>query len=149
MRKFLFAATLAVLAAGCTPETTADPTQSKAPTVSLEIGGKAARCLPADALQITSLPGTELVGDVRERMLTPAANTAGVRIYVPGNDVTNFGSVTVYYMNSAATCYLWIETLGLQEFAEKAGLNPLGIANGYEPAKPAAVTTPAPAAPAK
>lgn len=119
----------------------------------MQIGGKPVRCLPMSSLNLSmSTPNAgsakELTGDVRARFLSLEANQAKVRVFTSDTYISGFGSVVVYYVNEQADCLLWAEGLTMQEYSEKAGLNPLGIAQGYEAAKPATPATANPVAPA-
>lgn len=151
MRRLTLLATALVTLAACEAspeEKVAEAKRAREASVriqALEIGGKPVRCLQASDLEMYMPSSYELEGDVRARFLTLEANNAKVRIFVSGSTVSDYGSIVVYYVNEQRDCLLWMETLGIQEYAEKAGLNPLGIAQGYEAAK----STPAPAAPAK
>jgi hypothetical protein len=83
----------------------------------------------------TNLPGQnkEIKGDYRRRLLTPEADAAGVRVYVSTTDVTVFGNVVIHYANKEETCILWTESLTLQEYAIRYGMNPVGVSPYYEP----------------
>jgi hypothetical protein len=119
------------------------PSQSQTQKVDVQaisIGDKAFRCIPASDLGM--YPGSdELVGDLRSRLLTPEADRAGVRVYREGTSVTTFGSQTLYYTNAAATCILWSEGIGLQEYGQRLGLNPVGISPHYVVDKPKTTET--------
>lgn len=117
-------------------------TGSDNPTaMSVNIDGKPYRCLQAGDMNI-SQPGTELKGDVRARMLTPGALRAGVRVKTSGTDINQYGQLVANYVDKNDTCTLWTESFTLQEYAQKQGLNPVGISPFYEPAKPEPVPTP-------
>ncbi len=107
---------------------------TKVKVTGVVIGGKTVPCIQARSLNLYNNTSNELSGSLREQFLTPEAAKANVRVFSAGSDVTGFGSNVIHYMDEAATCLLWSETLGLQEYAEKAGLSPLGVVKGYEPA---------------
>lgn len=77
--------------------------------------------------------GKELEGEYRKAMLSPAAQEAGVRVYTSGTNVTEYGSIVVQYGTKEETCILWTESLTLQEYAIRLGMNPVGVSPFYEP----------------
>lgn len=96
----------------------------------VDIGGRPFRCIPGSEISVND-GFRDLRGDVRRRFLTPEADAAGVRVLVSSTEVTGYGSTVVRYLNQEGTCLLWAETLSIQEYAEKMGLTPIGVANGY------------------
>lgn len=108
--------------------------QQRVDVQALSIGDKAARCIPGS--EIGAYAGEELKGELRSRFLTPEADRAGVRVFREGTSVTTYGSQTLYYTNAAANCILWMEGIGLQEYSQRLGLNPLGISPHYVVDKP-------------
>lgn len=109
----------------------------------VSIGGKAYRCLAAGDMNIGQ-PGTELKGEVRRKLLTQAALDAGVRVKITETDINKYGQLVLNYVDRENTCTLWSEGLTVQEYAQKLGLNPVGISPFYEVTPP---VTPAPVAP--
>ena len=140
MRSLIVLALTAGLLVGC-----ADPTNPNTPVnvQALDIQGRAARCLPYDEVGVY-FGSYELKGDLRNRFLTPEARNAGVRVYREANNVTTYGSQTIYYTNADGNCVLWMEGLTLQEYSQRLGLNPVGLSPFYEVEKPP-VNTPPPA----
>lgn len=109
----------------------------------VDLMGKPTRCLPHGDLGIEYY-SHEITGDLRTRLLTPAAATAGIRIYRKGSDVTNYGQQTLLYVNSTRDCVLWMEGISLQEYGQRLGLDPIGLSPFYEPVNPTAPATPTP-----
>lgn len=139
MKKFIFAAAISMALTGCaeTPGGTEQAQQARNTEVKvlgMVIGGKPVTCIEARSLNLSMYLTKEIKGTLRSNFLKPEAAKANVRVFSADHDVTNFGSNVIYYTNEKADCLLWTETLGLQEYVEKAGLSPLGIVNGYEPA---------------
>jgi hypothetical protein len=147
MRNLFLIAAVSVVLAGCS--CSASPEQKAAEAkaarsaqirmATMQVGGQPVRCLPMDSLNVnlntSNNMAVELQGEVRKRFLTQAADQAGVRVFAADKDISAYGSTVLYYLNEQQDCLLWTESMSIQEFAEKAGLNPLGIAQGYEPAK--------------
>jgi hypothetical protein len=96
------------------------------------IDGKAIRCLPKSDIQIMT-GSYELTGDLRRRFLTPAADSAGIRVFIGSSTVSDYGSQTINYTNSSDSCIVFSEGISAQEFSQRLGLNPLGISPFYEP----------------
>jgi len=92
------------------------------------------RCIPGSDMGVYA-GSEEVTGELRSRLLTPDAKTAGVRIFRKGQDVTNFGQQTLFYTNSKADCVMWMESIALQEYGQRLGLNPLSVSPFYEPDK--------------
>lgn len=107
------------------------------------VAGKPYRCLVAGDMNIGQ-PGTELKGEVRKRLLTSAALQDGVRVFITGTDINQYGQLVLNYVNKDNTCTLWSEGLTVQEYSQKLGLNPVGISPFYEvtPATPPAAVAP-------
>lgn len=134
---------VSLAACGSSVEQAAQSRNINSGAKAVDLAGNESRCIPASKLGMYA-PSTELVGDLRTRFLTPQASLARVRVFVAGTEVTGYGSTTVIYTNEMADCILWAEGLPLQEFAQRAGLNPLGISPHYLPDTPKP-TPPAPA----
>lgn len=133
MKKFAFLAVVAALAGCAGAASNVEESRNKTiNVVAVSLGTQSARCLPWASLQLTSQTSWELQGELRLRFLTPQAEAAGVRVFIPGADVTNYGTVSLYYTNSDGTCLLFAETLGLQEYTIKAGMDPTLVTTGYE-----------------
>lgn len=97
------------------------------------------RCIPDSDMGVYA-GSEEVTGELRSRLLTPDAKTAGVRIFRKGQDVTNFGQQTLFYTNPKADCVLWMESIALQEYGQRLGLNPLSVSPFYEPDKAKSAT---------
>lgn len=140
------AAALGVLAVGLLLAGCGGPTDpNRAVNVqAIDLAGKAGRCLPASEMGLYA-GGSELTGDLRNRLLTEQARGVGVRIFRKDQTVTDYGQQTLYYTNAKADCILWVEGISLQEYAQRLGLNPVGLSPFYEVDKPKPVT-PAPTA---
>lgn len=146
MRKLIAIASLAALAA-CGPSSTVEQSRNASIDVkAIDVAGKAARCLPWKSLSLSQQTVFELKGELRTRFLNPKAEQAGARAFVSPNTVSDYGSIIVYYTNSDGSCLLFAETLGMQEYTIKAGLDPMVVTTGYErqPATPVAAPAPAP-----
>ena len=142
MKRLLLASAIVLLVSACsdpTPEERTAAINSQMESVRtantstqvIDIGGTPVKCLPAsDTGQGTG--DTELKGDLRSRVLTPEAEEAGVRVFVGGRSVADYGSTVIMYTNTDASCYLWSEALSLQEYNDKLGLSPLLVTTGYK-----------------
>lgn len=106
---------------------------------SLQIGTTPHRCIKTGDSNLSTGGTSDVTGDIRAKLLTPEAMAAGVRVYVSGSDVNNFGSVVIHYATSDDSCLLWSETIPLQEYSQRLKLNPVGLSPYYEatPATPA------------
>lgn len=117
----------------------------------VDIDGNPVKCIPWEPLNMLSHNSNELKGDLRTRFLTPGAEKAGLRVFTSSSEVSGYGSTVVYYTSPDTTCLFFAETLGMQEYTGKAGLNPVAVTTGYAavgapvPAPPAPVPSPAPA----
>lgn len=109
----------------------------------IDVMGKPARCLKGSDIGVYG-SGNELTGELRGRFLTADALRAGVRVWTETSSVTTYGSQTIYYTNANDNCFLWAESMSLQEYMQKLGLNPLGISPFYEPEAPKAAPAPTP-----
>lgn len=137
---------VSLAACGSSVERAAESRNLDSGAKAVDLAGNESRCIPASKMGMYA-PSNELVGDLRTRFLTPQASLARVRVFVSGTDVTAYGSTTVVYTNEMADCILWAEGISLQEFVQRAGLNPLGISPYYLPDTPKPVQpTPAPVA---
>jgi hypothetical protein len=121
------------------------------PTVhSVQIGNQPYACFKAGDMNIGQ-PTTEVKGALRAKLLTPQAVMAGVRVFVTGTDINQYGQLVLNYTDAGNTCTLWSEGLTVQEYSQKLGLNPVGVSPFYEatpaPKPPVApATTPTPTA---
>lgn len=102
---------------------------------SVQIGNKPYRCLLAGDMNIAQ-PMSEVKGALRDSLLTQDALNAGVRVMISATDINQYGSLVINYVDRENTCTLWTEGLTLQEYAQKLGLNPVGISPFYEVQKP-------------
>lgn len=137
---------LAATLAGCD---TAPSQTAQTNVQAVTIAGKVHRCLKTEDTRLSTGGTGDVSGDIRRKLLTPEALAAGVRVYVSGSDVNNFGSVVIHYATPNNSCLLWSETIPLQEYSQRLDLNPVGVSPFFEvtPApKPTPTATPTPAA---
>lgn len=90
------------------------------------------RCLNDQAIRVAAYSGNELTGGSRLKFLTQGAANAGVRVKVLGYDDSKFGSQTLYFYAPDGNCLIWAETLTIQDYVSKLGLDPVGISPYYE-----------------
>lgn len=124
---------LAILSACGSSGSNADTpvTQIPSTVMAIDVGGKPVRCVARSETNFSSY-GRQLTGEFRNRMLTPEAQASDIRVWVSGVDVTQYGNVVVAYTDSKNTCVVWSESLTLQEYAVRLGLNPVGISPHYQ-----------------
>jgi hypothetical protein len=141
MRSSIIAAlALTVVLSAC--NSSPPPANQTTAVTALNIGGKPTRCLRSEDLNLGLGGTTDLVGDIRDRLLTPEAKAAGVRVYISGADVNNYGQVVLHYSNRENTCVLFSEGISLQELGQRVGLSPLGISPFYDATPPKTPATP-------
>lgn len=69
------------------------------------------------------------------KLLTIEAINSGIRVFRSEGADSKYGSVTLVYYDSKRKCILWMESMSLQDFAYRVGLNPVGISPFYEETK--------------
>lgn len=122
-----------VLAAGLTACESAPSPNAQTAVQAVQIGNVVHRCLKTDDTKLSTGSTTDVSGDIRRKLLTPQALAAGVRVFISGSDVNNYGSVVIHYATANNSCILWSETIPVQEYSQRLDLNPLGISPYFEP----------------
>ena len=145
MKKLTLSVLPMFLLAACDGPGTLEESRTASVAVSaINVNGSPARCLKWSDLSLSKKSSNELKGELRTRFLTPEADAAGVRAFVAASDVSNYGSTIVYYTDASTDCLMFAETLGMQEYTIKAGLDPMVVTSGYT-RTPAPTASPAPA----
>lgn len=90
-------------------------------------------CIYDHDIHTVGYTSRELKGELAARLLTPEARKAGIRVTTAGTEVSGYGSQIIYYYAPDGNCLLWTESLTLQEFSVRVGLDPMGISPFYEP----------------
>lgn len=75
-----------------------------------------------------------MTGPALRKFLTPEAIASGVQLYITGSDENKFGNVSILYWQPKGECVLWYETISVQEYSVRLGLNPYGISPFYKEA---------------
>ncbi len=136
MNKFGIVVVVAVLAAttlACEPAPSANgKTSSENGYVDIPNYGKA-KCIPYSEMHISDT--NEITGEMRLKLLTPEAAKAGIRIMVSSSDISNSGTTVLTYADPLDHCVVWSESLTLQEYSARLGLNPNGISPFYQDSK--------------
>jgi hypothetical protein len=92
------------------------------------------KCIPEGRINVIGTGANyELTGDQRDRFLLPFAQKAGIRVTTSGSTVTDYGSVNIYYYAPDMKCLVWFESLTIQEYGVKLGLDPIGVSPFYQP----------------
>ncbi len=123
MKKFLTIAAIALGLLACVDNT---------PPEAFQIGGKTYRCISPTSANLYE-PSNEVSNDIRERLLTPQAKAAGVVVNTTRGTDNNYGNITLYYASgNNGNCVIWVETISLQEYAQRIGLTPQNVSPFYE-----------------
>lgn len=135
MRGLVLAAAGALLLAACgsgepDPTSVELPVLAKSPDTTQNMQGTVVPCLNGGEVNISSV--YELVSPHREKMLTPAAQAQGIKVFSGGWSDNQYGTVSLTYWDATGRCFLWAETLTLQEYSVRLGMSPVGISPFYE-----------------
>lgn len=123
----LLSTALALSACAASPE---EAEKAKVEVKVLDFQGRAVKCIKPEDIGL--MPGTgELLGEYRQKFLTPDALKAGIRVFHEGSQTSTFGSQTIYYMDRDRSCVLWMEGLSLQEMAQRLGMDPTLVSPHY------------------
>lgn len=87
-------------------------------------------CINGGDIGVTSY--SELSTPHREKLLTEGALKQGVKVYRNGWAENQYGNVTLTYWDNTGRCFLWAETLTIQEYSVRLGMSPVGISPFYE-----------------
>ena len=131
MRRSLFvlAGALALAACGSSEPAPASVTIPAAATTQNAAGATVA-CVNGGYVGISSYG--ELVSPYREKLLTPAAQAQGIKVFRNAWTENQYGSITLTYWDGTGQCFLWGETLTIQEYSVRLGMSPVGISPFYE-----------------
>ena len=108
-----------------------------APAATQDVAGTSVPCLNGGEINISAY--SELRSPHREKMLTPQAQAQGIKVFSNGWAENQYGTVMLTYWDNTGRCFLWAETLTVQEYSVRLGMSPVGISPFYEaaPAAPA------------
>lgn len=117
------------------PESVTLPSPAAVPETTQNAQGTTVPCVNGGDINISSQ--IELKSPYREKMLTPGAQAQGIKVFTGYWSDNQYGSIVLTYWDNTGRCFLWAETLTLQEYSVRLGMSPVGISPHYE-AAPAA-----------
>lgn len=145
MRKLSLITVAGALALAACGPSTPDPVSVTLPPLAADTVVSEPTTAPAAGVTVPCVNGgeigmsaySELRSPYREKMLTNAGQSSGIKVFASSWTENQYGNVTLTYWDSTGRCFLWAETLTVQEYSVRLGMSPVGFSPFYE-AAPAA-----------